>query len=185
MLVLLRDTPSWLWNSLTATSSMWNSFTVALSWRSNKRPAKTWMYFQTSPCASRCPFLVEEPSFQRPSQEVVITQATCMCFWILGRVSGVVVTINKQRNKRVSSCRRWVQSLLASCQGLQTTSEPFRSGFPTESRNRDHFLVSFAEFYWFQTISIATESEKGLYQLHFNLWPFVKFVTKVWPDLFG
>jgi len=60
---------------------------------------------------------------------------------------------------------------------------PFRSRFQTENRNRAHFLVCFAVFRSFRTISNQTERETGLYQSHLNLWPFVTFVTKMWANL--
>jgi len=34
------------------------------------------------------------------------------------------------------------------------------------------------------TIFEETETETGLYQSHVNTWPFVTFVTKMWPKLF-
>ena len=48
-------------------------------------------------------------------------------------------------------------------------SEPFRSGFQTESRNTAHFPECFFVFLPFRTLSIGTETETGLYHSHLNL----------------
>ena len=46
------------------------------------------------------------------------------------------------------------------------------------------FWYVFAYFVHSIIISIETETETGLYQSNLDVWPFVIFVTKMWPNLF-